>query len=286
VWRGAAGAVALLVVATTTAAARSAPDRALGPADVRISDPAGDASGAPDLSSLTISNDHEGVVTFQLALIGGDPTASTSRFEIYLDADRDQRTGNAGSEYRWALAGRSWTFERWSGSVWEAASAQSGSADVAVAGNLGFVTFEIDVSELGGSRAFGVWARSVDTTTGVSDRVPDTGEANYALAAPTVRGVQVVVTPVHAVAFLLPGDTFSVNAATVELSDYSEAPAESFTCSAMLGRRPVPPKAPCRWRVPKTAGGKSIRIVVDATYQGGTYPDAWKVPVLRAKKGH
>jgi hypothetical protein len=81
----------------------------LGSVDARVSrpqrrrsnpqtfaDPAGDSGNAPDITTVTVSNDGSGNITFQVTVPNRSALASRDQMLIRVDADRNQATGSSG----------------------------------------------------------------------------------------------------------------------------------------------------------------------------------------------
>jgi hypothetical protein len=158
-----------------------------GQAQTTFTDPAGDGKGAPDITSVVISNDNKGQVTIRLSVVG-DP--SPALFGVAFDTDQNASTGapdSLGTEYAltYMPGANSFDFVRWNGSQWVSAPYQT----VKVSADATSVTLSVNVNELGGVHSFGFWTRSLigEVTNGVLDDAPDTGIYSYAfeLAADT-----------------------------------------------------------------------------------------------------
>jgi hypothetical protein len=180
----AAGAVAALALA--------------GPASaVVFQDPTGDSGAAPDIASLTVTNDARARIAFRFALANrpNGLEVSDSAYDlvsVFLNADRNATTGDAdGDDYMIQLAGDRFSIARWSGSAYAALA----TADARATRSGGTATLTIASRDLGGTRAFDLSVVSVRIAAGGFARgeiAPDTGRWTYTFVrycvAPKVTG--------------------------------------------------------------------------------------------------
>jgi Tol biopolymer transport system component len=61
-----------------------------------FADPAEDSGNAPDITTVTVSNDGSGTITFQVTVPNRSALASGDQIVIGVDADRNQATGSSG----------------------------------------------------------------------------------------------------------------------------------------------------------------------------------------------
>lgn len=172
-------ALAAVFVAPASAAVKANP--------ATFTDATGDAGTAADVSSVVVSNDANGQITFQVNF--ADPLASTDTVDLYVDADNNASTGDpnaAGAEYDLYadIGGNSWDLSVWNGSSWVDASSY---ATVHAGHTTSRQTFSINASELGGTSAFNFWVDSNDGSGGQGheDQAPDNSVWSYQLAAPS-----------------------------------------------------------------------------------------------------
>ena len=98
-------------------------------ADVDFTDPAGDASGSPDIVKVGVANDAGSRVAFRIELAGGAPLPPAGDLEIRVDADKDDFTGAGSWDYRIVLTGvETWSYSRWNGDDWILIPALTGKA--------------------------------------------------------------------------------------------------------------------------------------------------------------
>jgi hypothetical protein len=99
-----------------------------------------------------------------------------------------------------------------------------------------------------------------------TDYAPDSGLYNYTLATPTMKTAAVTYTPAVPQA----GKVFKVQRVSLMLSSGGPFPAQPV-CAATLGGKKLAATAPCTWKLPRNAKGKSLRVLVAATYAGTTF---------------
>jgi hypothetical protein len=153
-----------------------------------FTDPSGDGKGAPDIASVTVSNDNKGLLTFRISVAGSPASAW---FGVAFDTDRNAATGapdSLGAEYflGYEPGKNAVSFERWNGSEWVTAAHES----VNVSADAASVALSVNASELGGIRSLDFWTRSLigeSVDAGTYDDAPDNGVYSYAfeLAADT-----------------------------------------------------------------------------------------------------
>jgi hypothetical protein len=199
-----------------------------------FSDPAGDAGGAPDVTSVRIEAQGSSLrVAIRVAGFTGD-----ARLYVPLDVDDGTSTGDRdGVDFvAYAEPGGRAELRRWNGSRF---AALAGVAPAVTAGD-GLV--EVDVPAgglgLGPVLAFGVVAARGDD----ADAVPDNGRLRYRLAP----AVAVRFAPAAPAA----GRRFAVRVTG----------ARQIACEARVGTRRL--RGACAWTVPASARGRRLVVTV------------------------
>jgi hypothetical protein len=213
-------------------------------ANQTFADPTGDASGAPDVTTVAVHSDSS-AVTFRI------DTASASAWTnaaALLAIDTDQKPG---AELTYVLHSLhdEFTLDTSRGEHVEHPAATASLSGAAL-------TIAIPLSELGSSQRLGFRV----STPGPSgeDVAPDRSlpEWQFALAA-TVKSISATFAPSRPVH----GKRFAVARVTTVLSDGTTGTAAA-ACSARLGRATL--GGSCRWRIPANAAGKTLTVVVTA----------------------
>ncbi len=143
-------------------------------------DPAGDSGDGPDLTSIRISNDAAGELTFRLS-VGNRPSGLNFReaLVLLLNTDRNNATGSSGFDYRVSFAPSEYAVARWTGSRFEVFDPATDQAEI-VAG--GFV-FRINRSDLGSTTGFEFGLGALAASQRVADTLPDAGLTTFVLVA-------------------------------------------------------------------------------------------------------
>ncbi len=233
-------------------------------------DPVGDHDGAPDVTSVKVSDAKSGWITIAVSTPNYAQLPAEAVFLVTIDQDNDARTGDAGADVLiTTTAGRAvlerWDTrrERWVGDV------QPTRARVRNSGNV--VTVEIHRSELENTPRFGFAVIAFDVNLAVAEPVgvdvaPDNdGFYRYTLAnkpALTLTATRLFSTPARPKA----GKPFSVNL-SVRRSDTGRGiTAGTVGCRVRANGKPVPAKGSvlggngrCSFVVPKTASGSVLR---------------------------
>ncbi len=269
----------LLALATALVAAGALAATAL--AGNHYTDPTGDSGVAPDITSVDVSNDSTGTITFTVGLVSHPAIAPDEFFDIFINSDRNTATGDhVGADYSveltqagsglWSLSGSQWTQVTTHGPITSAYTPTSW-------------TVTINKADFGGVGTFDFWAQT-DKGLGsasVFDEAPDGSDVyTYTLVAPaTVSTVLAHFKPATAFARIHPGTRLVVDAARVKLSDGTTAGVSSFSCKASVGGKPL--AGSCAWLVPKSARGKTISVTLTVVYQGTRYSTQFALKVLK-----
>jgi hypothetical protein len=275
-------ALALVVVPATAlgGAARSATNSQNYP------DSTGEDPAAPDITSVSVSNDDTGNISFQINISNRPTFTSDMLFQIFLDTDSNPASGDPqslGADYAIQLEPAGVALFQWNGSTYVIASSQSSvSYTYASTGP----TIRVNALDLNKTKAFnfGVIAFSgftfdangnVNQANVHADIVPDGGGALLAykvLTSVTLSVDAFTTSPTPAKA----GKPFSAGLAVTESDTSSAVEAGTITCAARIGGRAVPVKtkrlvngiAVCIWSLPKSARGQTIRGTIAFATQG------------------
>ena len=99
------------------------------------------------MTSVVISNDDAGVLTFELNF-ANRPTFTNGAVNLYLDSDGNSTTGAVGSDYRmrwYANDSQQSALERWNGSSWAIVAPPSFSSSIAP----NRMTFTVNRADIG-----------------------------------------------------------------------------------------------------------------------------------------
>lgn len=277
--------VALLAL-TPTGGASSSANR------VTFEDSTGEDPQGPDITTVVVSNDDRGRLTWVINVPSRPTLTGDMEFDILINSDSNTATGAPellGADYILVLIGpisgpAEVALFRWNGTDYTLTGVPQTSLIFGYAN--GAATIRMNASELGNARRMQFAALAL---TGVA-LGPD-GQLNYDNAridfAPDVgRGMyafDVRITPPRLVV-----RSFGMRPATPRAgrplsafvtfarSDGAPAAAPSVTCRATVGGRALPAsgssatggRATCRWAVPASARGQTIRGTVNVRSGG------------------
>jgi len=280
-------AVSAFVVALVGAAATPGPASVQAATANRViyKDATGEDPLSPDITTVTVSNDDAGTITFQIALPGTPTLAADHEVALFLDADKNSGTGADadGSDYVIDLRVVPGTghFEvvlgRWDANTldFDFATPQQTLRASYSAG----ATFVVNTSELGGTTAFdftAVAGTGINALTGEyyghHDVAPNDGRWSYQLTAnrfvlSVARFFTVPAQPRAGRRFL----------ATLVVASPEALPVTpQVTCKVTIAGKALALKskafvdgaATCGWQVPKSAKGKLMNGSVTVVVQG------------------
>jgi hypothetical protein len=278
-----------LVVLPAAAAGTSASDKA-SPARVAANsttyqDSTGEDPQGPDITTIVVSNDDAGMVTFRVNIPNRPQYGRDIAAVIFLDSDANQATGDAqnfGTDYVIQLLLGEILLFKWDGADYTVAATQS-SLSYAWSGG---PTIRINTSDLGNTRRFTfdvtvVTGLVFDETTGDIDDAnarrdfaPAVGLFTYEvqIARPTLVVRRVTSTPLRAKA----GRPFSVRLVAVRSDTGAALQNGRVTCVGRAGTtrlraqlaRVTGGAAVCTWMIPANAKGKTFRGSVTVAFEG------------------
>jgi hypothetical protein len=246
-------------------------------ANFHATDPTGDANGATDLTTVDVSNDANGNITFNVGFVS-HTLGSDELLVLALDTDSNPATGQGGIDVIFFLTATGWSYAPWNGTQFAATTSHGPMNATLGAANF---TVTANKADLGNTSKFNFFVESVKgpgDSTDVLDDAPDgTAVYTYSLATVSSLGGTFTGTAGHAAHR---GKTVSVSAAHVTLSDGTTANADSFSCKATLNGKPLASTGKCAWHVPKKAKGNVV-VTLTAVYQGQTYTTKFTLPVRK-----
>ena len=232
-----------------------------------FSDPAGDSGPAPDITTVVVSNDDGGVITFALTFANRTSLVGDDRIAIAIDVDRSRLTGSSsGADYVIRADNLTGTvsLRRWTGSAFESHPAQT-------LRGVDWKTFAIDRAELNGTSAF-TFLVQAGTPAGFArpfDAAPDRGALwVYELQLPGSRTeeVSLEVKPVFRPGTPRAGAVLAVTRATIARASGGDVALTALSCTATIAGKRLRPLGRCRWRIPRSAKGRTLVVVVEGGY--------------------
>jgi hypothetical protein len=286
-----------LMFAVATAAAL-----ALAPAQARASNPVTYeatgtvAAGTPDITSVLVSDNTEGLITIQMNFSPGTEDYTKDSFGVYVDSDENPTTGDlggAGADYLLLFDGttNSVGLYKWDGSDY------SGVGTSSLRGSFNGDTqyFVVAASELGITDGFNFnVAAGVGpdpSTSSQEDRAPADGtnwhysmqskaqislhlsdwEDFYAYAGKTYS-TALVVTRSDTNAVVLSGATIKC---TITVGGRPDQLAYSGYTSLKWYKGGTRKAAVCEWRLPKNSAGKTLTAKESVTLGDSTISKAY-----------
>jgi hypothetical protein len=274
------GLLGIGVLAASISAARAGQEGGL---DVSFTDPVGDATnGAPDVTSVRVGDSNR-VFTFTVS-VRGVPAPET-RVDLYIDADRDKRTGDSQGRDYWLLldaenlARRGY---RWSGSSfvpWSPGSRSGGYQN-------GIWTESVSSSDLGGSGSFNFFLAGIRLKDDQNYGFDATALFSYSIGQqqPTTTQPPTTVPPPSnqlAITSLsrkpktpTAGEDFTVSVNVQRIGRAGRFNGTVSCTARITGRAPhwfgsvQPGRAACRWAIPANAAGKAFSGTIGVS-EGG-----------------
>jgi len=237
-------------------------------------DPTSDSGTAPDITSVVVSNDANNQITFRVN-VASLVVPSDARVLLAIDSDQNASTGASGTDYLLLadLSNNTFGLARWDGSTFVGTPSTTATAS----NDSGGITFSVNASELGNTKGFNFWVRTLQGTTVVAgnhDDAPDSGSWNYQLGPAAALTLSVELS--HA-SRARAGKPF-VAVITVARSDtvLADLSVEDVTCAATVGGRRLAagsplalgPAATCGWRLPKKSKGKTLHASITINLDG------------------
>jgi hypothetical protein len=270
-----------------------------------FTDPTGDSGNAPDIGNMTVSNDDNGLVTFQIAIPNrANLDSAQDLVLIGLDTDLNASTGQQGIDYLLGAGGGSWDLLSWNGSSFVPAPSSTFSATEDVQS----LTFTGNRSDLSSTNGFNFFVASTgDGGATVGDTAPDSGLYTFQLVVgvptttttptttpttttpttttptTTTSTPTATTTASHTLSVLLlgfptkarAGRSFSVVMSVMD--ENGPVSTGSVACPARVGNKSIPVAAKlglrrgvfsCRWVLPKQSRGKMLRGSITVTSEG------------------
>ena len=264
------------MTATAAFAAAAVLAAAAGANSGTFTDPAGDAGGAPDITTVAVNDSASGLLQFSATVTGLSVNTPTT-FGLLLDTDRNVATGMTGGfEYAVFLMhdadGGVYSLMHWTGTTLQ--NLNSPSLALSVSGDA--YTFSIAKAELGSPTSFnwGVLAAATDSQGNITamDRAPDGGNWIYELSAATPPTV--VVQPVIGVPATVPakpkaGKQFTVSFPVTRSDNGAPLTTGTMICDPSVNGKVITHResfvngnARLAFTIPKTAKSKTLKVQV------------------------
>jgi hypothetical protein len=290
----------LLLLLALGAALVALPTAALGSAShvatnsQSYPDSTGEDAQAPDITSIDVSNDDTGLITFKLNISNRPTFTPDMLFLLFLNTDQNTSTGDPqslGADYAIQLEPGGVGLFQWNGSDFVFAQSQT---SLTFGYDATGPTIHINASDLNATRNFSFAAIAasglvvdaqgkVDSTNEHDDLAPDPGHGfySYKVIAKTTLTQTAFTTSVAKA-----GKRFSASLAANESDTNGPVAKGTVACKAVVaGKRLTATHslangvATCYWQLPETAKGKLLHGTVSITVQGTTLTKTFAVRV-------
>lgn len=276
--------VTLPTVASGALSGSSAP--ALAAANsTSYQDSTGEDPAAPDITTIVVSNDDAGMITFRINVPNRPQLTPDMAAFMFIDGDANQGTGdpdNLGAEYIIQLIQGEVILFKWDGSDFTLSSTQSSLTHSWSGG----ATIKISASDLGNTRRFGFDANilsglvfdpvtgELDATKVRRDSAPTFGFYTYQvkITPPTLVVKKLTTAPAAPAA----GKPFTLRLVAARSDTGAVVQNGRVTCAGSIGnarlkaqvQRVVAGAATCTWNIPAAAKGKAFRGLVGVVFEG------------------
>jgi hypothetical protein len=249
-------------------------------------DSTGEDANAPDVTSIDVSNDDAGTITFKINISNRPALTQDMAIVIFLNTDQSAATGDptlAGADYVIQLTTAGVALFKWNGTDFLFADSQT---TLIYSYDTTGATIKISASELGKTKVLSFatvtssgittdTSGNPDYTNAHDDLAPDSGHGFFSYQVKTtltLTPVSFTVSPKPARA----GKPISASLAATESDTAGPVTAGKVACSATVAGKHITATshlvangiATCIWRIPKTAKQKTIRGTVTLTVQG------------------
>ena len=279
-------AVAAFALPTLASGALSAPSAN----SVTFQDSTGEDPAAPDITTVTVSNDDTGLITFRVNIPNRPSLGQDMLFEIWVDTDDNPSTGDpelAGADYVMQLVRGEISLYKWDGSDFTRRFGDPSAVTLSQSYQAG-LTVRISASELGNTKKFkflviAISGLVVDPVTGEIDGANAVGDAapggstglypyEVKIAAPTLVAKKLTAVPAKPKA----GKPFTLRLVAARSDTGATIQNGRVACVAKAGKtrlkaqvaRVVGGAATCTWSIPASASGKAFRGTVTVSFEG------------------
>jgi hypothetical protein len=287
-------AVAAFVVGLQTAAG-ALPSGAATPLGVAANsqnyqDSSGENPAAPDITTLTVSNDDAGLVSFRVNVPNRPQLGQDMVIDLFVDTDNNAQTGSAdfgGADYVVELIQGEANLFKWDGTNFTRRFGDPSAISLSFTYQ-GGVTIRISAAELGNTKRFNFFVIVesgivFDPTTGdpdfsnsVGDAAPGGGVGLYPYEVVVARPTLVVRSIKGTPAAPRAGQTFTLRMVAARSDTNAVLQNGRVTCVGRAGSSRLRAKlarvqggaVTCTWQVPANAKGKTFRGTVTVVFEG------------------
>ena len=260
-----------------------------------FADPASDGGAAPDITSVVVANDDQGVITFRLTIANRAALGSDDTIAIPLatnDPDLTKGSRNDGANYVIGLDVQGPFLLQWNGSAMEDVKPKPDSLTGSFAGGDATITVKQEdlapgFPDMSVPISFNFYALGLvfngNAVTAEDDAPDGTAFWSYRIAA----ALRQIVTNFDADKTIKAGKTLTVFLGLAHGDTGDPVSSGKVTCKARVGAKTLKgsghfvsiplkigdgvlqsPNAVCSWKVPKTAKKKTIKGSISVSESG------------------
>ena len=287
----AAASIALLAAATGAASPLGSASPAAAAANtVTFQDSTGEDAAAPDITSIVVSNDDAGMLSFRVNVPNRPTLGQDMYMVLFVDTDNNPNTGSldlAGVDYVMELVRGEINLFKWDGTNFTRRFGDPSAVTLSFAYQAG-ITIRISAAELGNTKRFNFIVEvdsgivvdpvtgDLDFTNAKGDVAPGGGAGLYpftvVLAKPTLVVKKFGSTPARPAA----GKTFALRLQAARSDTGALLQGGRVICvgrvaaSALRAQsgRFVGREAVCTWKIPPKAKGKTFRGTITIVFEG------------------
>lgn len=285
-----AAAVVVLPAAASGALSGTASPTGLTANSTSYQDSSGENPAAPDITTLTTSNNDAGVVSFKVDIPNRPALTQDLLLLVFADTDANPQTGDPdslGADYVIQIFGGEAALFRWDGADFTRRAGDPPATSL-IFTYQGGVTVTISAAELGNTKRFGFAVIAIsgividpatgdlDFTNAVSDVAPAAGAGLYAyevkITPPSLVVRRLTPTPRIPTA----GRAFTLRLVAARSDTGAVVQNGRVTCVGRVGnarlraqiQRVVAGAATCAWNIPPLAKRKTFRGSVSVVFEG------------------
>ncbi len=283
-------AVGACLIALPTAAAAPSETTRVAANSATFQDSTGEDPTAPDITTIVVSNDDAGIITFRVNVPNRPTLGQDMLFEIWVDADNNAATGSpdlGGADYVMQLVRGEISLYRWDGADYTRRFGDPSAVTLNFSYQ-GGLTARISAAELGNTKAFKFFVVAisglvVDPVTGdldgansKADVAPGGGVGLFpftvTIAKPTLVVRRLTTTPRVPKA----GQTFTMRMTTARSDSGAVLQNGRVTCVGRAGATRLQAQLArvqggavvCTWLIPANAKGKTFRGSAAVVFEG------------------
>ena len=285
-----ATAIAVVALPTVASGAFSAPAATdvIAANSTTYQDSTGETPGAPDITSITVSNTDAGAISFRINVPNRPSLDQGTVVDLWVDSDNNAATGDpdlAGVDYVMQLVRGEINLYRWDGSGFTRRFGDPPAVTLSFSYQAG-ITVRISASELGNTKRLRFFVdfltgctvdpvtNDIDCANALGDIAPGGGAGLYPYEVKTARPT--LVKRKLTVGKLTAGKPFTVKLVTARSDTGAVVRNGRVTCVGRLGNARLRPQAQavqagaatCTWSIPATAKGKTFRGSVAIVFEG------------------